>query len=150
MTNLDAIADELLDAERLGKQTPLPESWCPGDECPKTGAPCERDTRCWEAGACALRPTLTSRLAARGGRYLARWAAEAGATDLCAGCAFREGTRANRTDGTIIDVVSCLESGDVFYCHEGLAHGETPTRPCRGWEALALRTHAESDDAGSR
>lgn len=133
------IGDKLVEVEGLGDRTPLPESWCPGDACPATGAPCERATRCWSEGACALRATLTSDLAAEAGRYLAHWAEESGAEGMCAGCAFREGTRANRTDQTIIDIVESLTEGKPFYCHDGVAHGEAPQEVCRGWSALRTR-----------
>jgi len=133
--DLEAAADKLLGAEALGKKTQLSEEWMPGDKCPQTGAECVR-CDCWSDGECPLRPTLTSKLAAEAGRYLARWAADAGADGMCRGCAFREGTRANRTDGTIIDIVECLRTGAQFMCHEGLAHGELPKVVCGGWSAL--------------
>lgn len=132
------IADRLIEDEHLGKHTPLPATWCPGDECPNTGDPCS-SWSCYSNEQCALRPTLTSRLAAEGGRHLAKWAADAGADGMCPGCAFREGTRANRTDGTIIDVANCTLTGEPFYCHEGLKHGEKPNRVCRGWEAITRK-----------
>lgn len=133
--DLEAAADQLWSTEELGRPKKLPEEWVPGDKCPQTGADCVRIS-CFSDGECPLRTTLTSKLAAEAGRYLARWATEAGADGMCRSCAFREGTRANRTDGTVLDIVECLRTGAKFMCHEGLAHSERPKNVCAGWAAL--------------
>lgn len=134
--DLEQVADRVLGEERQGPRTQLPEAWCPGDPCPRTGQPCER-VDCWQAGSCPLYPAPTSDLAAEAGAILARWAEEAGAEGMCSGCAFRAGTRANRTDDTILQITGeCMVSGEPFYCHDGLEHGETPRDVCRGWLAL--------------
>lgn len=136
-TRLDLLEDQLGDG--LGAAIPLPEEWSPGDECPKTREPCHEALKCWQDSACSLRATTTSKIAAEAGAILARWAREAGAEGMCAGCAFRLGTRANRTDDTIIQIVDAARSGVPFYCHAGLSYGEAATEICRGWAALQDR-----------
>lgn len=130
------IADDLGDG--LGERVALPESWTPLDPCPRTGRKCsDGGQRCWQDGFCILRTTTTSDLAAEAGAILARWAEEAGAEGMCGGCAFRRGTRANRTDDTIYQILTtCIPKSERFYCHEGIEYGEAPRKVCRGWAAL--------------
>ena len=35
-----------------------------------------------------------------------------------------------------MDIVNCTLTGEPFYCHEGLEHGQIPNRVCCGWEAI--------------
>lgn len=42
-------------------------------------------------------------------------------TKVCDTCAFKQGSAANQCSPTIADLLDCLESGEPFYCHEGLS-----------------------------
>lgn len=137
----DSVVDELGDG--LGPAIALPETWCPGDDCPRTGEECAEHTRCFENSECALRATTTSKLAAEAGAILARWAEEAGAEGMCRGCAFRLGTRANRTSDTIIQIAEAAAHGVPFFCHDG--DGGSSLDTCRGWEALNSKAPLPSD-----
>lgn len=78
-------------------------------------------------------------LGAAVGRELARFADQAepaGAPPRCHDCAFRLGTLANRSLGTLANALKCAMEGLPFYCHHGEVKGE-PTRLCRGWIALS-------------
>lgn len=52
-----------------------------------------------------------------------------------------------RCAGTLMDAVKCAVEGEPFYCHEGLARGEEPTRVCA---SAALLTKAFSSGAKER
>lgn len=50
--------------------------------------------------------------------------------DRCATCAFRPGTEASETPGTMLTAQLCVLSGERFECHETDRAGE----PCIGWQ----------------
>lgn len=58
----------------------------------------------------------------------------------CGGCAFREGTEANRSEHTVTLARLCVEGLTPFQCHE-------KPQLCRGWiAAVNLRGAPETDD----
>lgn len=59
--------------------------------------------------------------------------------DMCATCAFREGTLPNRMGGTGKIALDCLLgiAGDGFACHHGMKEG-APTKICAGYLAAQL------------
>lgn len=60
-------------------------------------------------------------------------------SECCATCAFRVGSPANQTEAVAQDVMLTLESGEMFYCHDG---DDAPKHPCRGFvEAVKRRKH---------
>ena len=59
-----------------------------------------------------------------------------GAPPRCHDCAFRLGTPANTSLGTMANALKSVMEGEPFYCHHGQEQGE-PTLLCRGWIALA-------------
>jgi|SRR6185312_6521128 len=73
------------------------------------------------------------------GRELVRFFEQAeppGAPPRCQDCAFRLGTPANTSLGTMANVLKHVMEGTPFYCHHGQENGE-PRLLCRGWIALA-------------
>lgn len=50
------------------------------------------------------------------------------AKKMCAGCAFRPGTDANKAEHTQLLATLCVEARDTFTCHED-------GHVCRGWAA---------------
>lgn len=76
------------------------------------------------------------------GEQLARLADQAEVEDLkrfpdqlprCDDCAFRKGTRPNRSMDTLMDAVKCIVEGRPFYCHKGIPEDGKPKRLCSGW-----------------
>lgn len=50
----------------------------------------------------------------------------------CASCAFTAGTFPNGCPEAIMDALSCLTTGEPFYCHHDMEDGK-PTKICAGW-----------------
>lgn len=77
--------------------------------------------------------------------------AEQGRTDAtgtpCQGCAFRRGSYANQSAGTVKEALNCTVGIEgPFGCHHGLVDGQ-PTRLCAGFVAALNSSHEAKGDA---
>lgn len=52
---------------------------------------------------------------------------------MCSGCAYREGTEANTSPGTLALAVDCAVSGEWFWCHAEQDAAGDPVNLCSGW-----------------
>lgn len=59
----------------------------------------------------------------------------------CATCAFRAGTNANGSLGTLANAIKCAVEDDVFLCHE---YNDHVNGPCRGW--VIMHKHMKNSD----
>lgn len=70
--------------------------------------------------------------------------------ERCAGCAFREGSRASQDRFVAIKVALCLESRTPFFCHENAVEDVIPdgeARVCRGYlDAVADTARAGTSE----
>lgn len=56
----------------------------------------------------------------------------------CYDCAFRAGTDPNGCAETLMDALKCVVEAKPFFCHKGVAEGDTPRTLCAGF-ALLMR-----------
>lgn len=121
-----------------------------GREQQDTGAPCGTGSRA-DAPSPAVSAltgfdpsredhvSLGDRPSAHGaalGRLLARMVEAGGGAEMCATCAFREGSMPNLMAATGLLAMHCAIGTDPapFGCHHGMQN-ELPTRNCAGWKA---------------